>query len=153
MDIALIVIVVVCLVFVLRRTWGRTATLGFSAGNATARTSKNSATSKKSAVSKKSSVPRNPYRATSIQADADACGAVMAVAGKRFLDTERDLPVLPLPKCDVARCNCRYQRHEDRRDGQEDQRHPSALKSELYDRTGMPNRRKRKRGRRKTDWS
>lgn len=153
MDIVFIVIVAVCLVFVVRKNWGLPAMLGFNTGNAAARTSKGPAVSKGPKVSKKPTVPRNPYRATSIQAGADACPAVKSVAGKRFLDTERDLPILPLPECDASRCNCRYQRYEDRRDGEEDQRHPSALKSELYDRTGKPDRRSRRRGRRKSDWA
>lgn len=153
MYIVFIVIVVVCLLFVVLKSWAKPATLGFNTGNAAGRTSKKSAGSKRPAASKKPSVPRNPYRATSIQADADACGAVKTVAGKRYLDTERDLPVLPLPECDAGRCNCRYQRYEDRRDSEEDQRHPSALKSELYDQTGKPDRRRRKRGRRKSDWA
>jgi hypothetical protein len=97
--------------------------------------------------------PRSPWRATSIVHDAKACNAVKAIGGRRFLDTEKQVPKLPLPECDVERCNCKYVHHEDRRDVSEDRRSPNALHAELYDRSGQVNRRERKRGRRKTDWS
>ena len=97
--------------------------------------------------------PRNPWRATSIAHDARACDAVKAIGRRRFLDTEKQLPKLPLPDCNAERCNCKYVHHEDRRDESEDRRSPNALHAELYDRSGQVNRRERKRGRRKTDWS
>jgi hypothetical protein len=97
--------------------------------------------------------PRSPYRATSIMHDENACEAVKAIGEKRFLDIERNTPKLPLPNCDIARCNCRYAFHSDRRTLVEDRRHPNALKSNLFDHAGQSSRRSRKRGRRKTDWA
>jgi len=97
--------------------------------------------------------PRNPYRCTSIVAGDGACGAVKAIGNKRFLQVDRQVPTLPLPACDVAQCNCRYAHHEDRRESQEDRRHPAALQTELYDKSGNENRRGRRRGRRKNDWA
>ncbi len=96
---------------------------------------------------------RNPYRCTSIVPGDGACGAVEAIGNRRFLQVERKVPTLPLPDCDVAQCNCKYAHHEDRRDSQEDRRHPAALQTELYDKSGNQNRRGRKRGRRKNDWA
>lgn len=97
--------------------------------------------------------PRNPYRAISIMQGEAACDAAKAIGNKRFLNTDRVTPTLPLPNCDVANCTCRYAHHEDRRETQEDRRHPNMLQSELYGSTGNTNRRNRKRGRRKTDWA
>jgi len=97
--------------------------------------------------------PRNPYRCTSIVAGDGACAAVKAIGNTRFLQVERKVPTLPLPTCDAAQCNCKYAHHEDRRESQDDRRHPAALQTELYDKSGNQNRRDRKRGRRKTDWA
>ena len=101
---------------------------------------------------KTTQVPRNPYRATSILHDANSCDAVTTIGNRRFLDVDRATPTLPLADCDAAQCNCKYTRHEDRRDSDHDRRSPSTLQSELYGQTGEVNRRARKRGRRKTDW-
>lgn len=98
-------------------------------------------------------VPRHAYRATSIVFEASACEAVKAVGSKRFLDRDRDVPSLPLSDCTVANCNCKYAHHDDRREYADDRRHPSALQSSLYDSSGKQNRRKKKRGRRKSDWA
>ena len=95
---------------------------------------------------------RNPWRATSVAHDHLACDAVKAINNKRFLDTERKV-LLPLSDCEAAICSCRYECHEDRREYNEDRRHPASLKSELYDQAGETNRRYRKRGRRKLDWA
>jgi hypothetical protein len=97
--------------------------------------------------------PRHPYRATSIVFDDAACDAVKALGRKRFLDRDRDVPKLPLKDCSNSQCSCKYAHHDDRRDSSEDRRHPSALKSELYERGSDPNRRQKKRGRRKSDWA
>jgi hypothetical protein len=102
---------------------------------------------------KKSLVARNPYRATSIVPGAGACEAVKAIAGKRFLDVDKVKPSLPLPDCNASNCACKNAHHEDRRDYDEDRRLPRGLTSELYDRTGNPDRRAKKRGRRKNDWA
>ena len=116
-------------------------TLGFNGGSVLARTGKSAA------------VPRSPYRATSIVHDGMACDAVKAISDRRFLDNARETPALPLPGCTSAQCNCRYARHEDRRDMYEDRRAPSALQSNLFAQSGTTDRRARKRGRRKTDWA
>jgi hypothetical protein len=62
----------------------------------------------------------NPYHAISIVVPAGAsvrdgtvCPAAAACAGQRFLAT--GAPRLPFPGCTVARCDCRYQHYEDRR--------------------------------------
>ena len=41
------------------------------------------------------------------------CNSAREVVGKRFLSTE--VPQLPLPDCDRAICNCRYELFADRR--------------------------------------
>jgi hypothetical protein len=109
--------------------------------------------SRNSKANKTPLVPRNPYRATSIVFDVDSCDAVKAIGGKCFLDVERLSPRLPLPDCNLSTCNCKYARHEDRRESDDDRRHPSALKTQLYDRVGDPNRRQKERGCRKSDWA
>lgn len=144
MDIVLVLVVAVLLIAVVSRTFGSPGTLGFNAGNIT---------SKKPKPKKAAPVARNPYRSTSIQVDDHACEAARNIAGKRFLDTDRNVPKVPLPECDASACHCKYAHHTDRRDSEEDQRQPSALRSELYEASGKPNRRQRKRGRRKSDWS
>jgi len=97
--------------------------------------------------------PRHPYRATSIVFDDAACEAVKALGNKQFLERDRDVPRLPLADCSNAQCGCKYAHYEDRRDSSEDRRHPSGLKAELYERGLEPNKRKKKRGRRKSDWA
>jgi hypothetical protein len=71
---------------------------------------------------------------------------------RRFLDVDKATPTFPLPDCDAAQCNCKYARHEDRRDSFYGRRNTNSLQAALYDQTGEVNRRTRKRGRRKTDW-
>lgn len=95
----------------------------------------------------------HPFSAKSIAPGESACAAVLAIGDKRFLDADRDIPVLPLHNCDASRCKCTYVQHEDRRQYNEDRRHPSSLHSELYNSEGNNERRQRKRGRRKTDWA
>jgi hypothetical protein len=102
---------------------------------------------------KKSVTARSPYRATGIVQGQGACSAVKAIGGRRFLDTERLTPAIPLQAFDSRRCRCKYVHMEDRRQAEEDRRHPNMLRAELYDRTGEADRRIRKRGRRKTDWA
>lgn len=142
LSIIFILLFAIFLIAVMRKTSnGSSGTLGFNAGNLQKKPRRNSP------------APRKPYRATSIVHDDHACGAVKAIGNKRFLDTDRVIPALPLSDCDVAQCNCKYAHHEDRRNSLEDRRNPIALQSELYDRTGSTSRRTRKRGRRKTDWA
>lgn len=106
---------------------------------------------KKSA--RKTSKVEHPFSAKSISPGEDACAAVLAIGEKRFLDADGDTPVVPLVNCDAPRCRCTYVSHADRREYNEDRRHPSSLHSELYNRDGNSERRQRKRGRRKTDWA
>ncbi len=119
--------------------------MGFSEGRALKKSARK--------TTKKSIAPRSPWRATSIVSDADACDAVKAIGSKRFLDSERNIPKLPLQDCDASNCGCKYTRHENRRDETEDRRNPNALQADLYNQTGKTTRRARKRGRRKTDWA
>jgi hypothetical protein len=35
-----------------------------------------------------------------------------AINGKRFLDSDRVTPALPLKRCDMSRCNCSYARYD-----------------------------------------
>lgn len=102
--------------------------------------------------SSKVSAPANPFRSTSIVPGTNACSAVTAIADQRYLDSEQSVPKVPLPECDVSQCDCRYARHEDRRDIDEDRRHPAGLQSELYETSGNKNRRAQKSGRRDSDW-
>jgi hypothetical protein len=102
---------------------------------------------------KRSPQPRNPYKATSIIFNDDACDAVKSIGAKRFLDAERVIPPLPLPGCDAQECSCRYERHKDRRTFSEDRRNPSPLHSDLRESVGETNRRQKKRGRREDDWA
>jgi hypothetical protein len=139
--IGLVLIVAILLILAMRKTFSSPGTLGFNGGNVVRKSKKNSP------------VARNPYRATSIVFGVNACDAVKAVGSRRFLDTERNLPVVPLPGCSVAECNCKYAHYQERRISDEDQRLPSALLSQLYESTGKENRRQRKRGRRKSDWT
>jgi hypothetical protein len=140
-SIVFVMIVAILVIFAMRKTFSSPGTLGFNGGNVVRKSKKNSP------------VARNPYRATSIVFGVNACDAVKAVGSRRFLDTERNLPVVPLPGCSVAKCNCKYVHYQDRRISDEDQRLPSALLSQLYESTGKENRRQRKRGRRKSDWA
>lgn len=55
------------------------------------------------------------YHCVEVRYRTDACDAVKRIEAKRFLPDEA--PRLPLPECDAARCSCRYEHHEDRRDG------------------------------------
>lgn len=130
------------------------AILVFLLARRTGRSTKTTAAKPRRTLSPKTTAaPSNPYRASSIVFDDSACDAVKAIGDKRFLDTDRDIPVLPLEGCTAAKCQCTYAHHDDRRETSEDRRHPSGLQSELYDRSGEPNRREKKRGRRKTDWA
>ena len=123
--------------------------MGLNGGRALRKTASKATTK----TSRKPVAPRSRWRATSILPDESACEAVKAIGGKRFLDSEKNIPKLPLPDCDTARCGCTYAHHDDRRDDTEDRRNPNALKADLYNHAGKTSRRKRKRGQRKTDWA
>lgn len=139
----MLLLVAVILVFAVRKKIvASTGTLGIHAGNSLIKSRKTQ------------QVPRNPYRATAIAHDANACEAVKAISSKRFLDAERATPLFPLPSCDRTQCNCKYAYHEDRRNfDEEDRRHPYALRAQLFASVGNAEKRARKRGRRKSDWT
>ncbi len=141
----LLAVMAVSALFIIMRSKARKPTTAVNRANGKSRAV---AGAKTAAVA-----PRLPYRATSIVFDDAACDAVKALGGKRFLDRDRDVPRLPLKDCSNSQCTCKYAHHDDRRDSSEDRRHPSALKSELYERGSDPNRREKKRGRRKSDWA
>ena len=57
---------------------------------------------------------KNKYRGVRVVAKGiNPCGAVRAIAEKRFLSSEA--PILPLPDCDSDECRCVYKRFDDRR--------------------------------------
>jgi hypothetical protein len=71
----------------------------------------------------------NPYHAVSIVGGSQACDAVKAQVGRRYLSSEA--PRLPLVECGKPECRCHYAHHDDRRtrarriaDGRD--AHPSA---------------------------
>jgi len=56
------------------------------------------------------------FHCISIHHNSVACDAVKALDGKRILSAEA--PELPLPGCDVVKCQCKFHHHEERRDGE-----------------------------------
>ncbi len=88
--------------------------------------------------------PAHPYHAVRVIPGERACAAVETVRGKRYLS--REAPILPLKKCNAAKCTCRYGHFEDRRDGQRRAR-DFGVSVDAYD--GPERRVKSKRGRRK----
>lgn len=93
--------------------------------------------------------PTNPYHAVSIVPEHHCCRAAKELGNKRFLSYEA--PVLPLEKCDAAKCQCRYQHFDDRRRPDSNRRLDYGITQELYGAFGEENRRERPAGRRKTD--
>ena len=96
--------------------------------------------------------PEKPaFRCTSIKAAGNACDAAKEIECKRYLHSE--VPSLPLADCDVAKCDCRYTHHDDRRATDEDRRAIAGLSAELYAESGKTERRAeaKGRGRRKED--
>lgn len=100
---------------------------------------------------KEAQTPMGAYRCTSIVFEESACAAVKAIGNKRFLAVDRDTPMLPLPGCDQSKCNCKYMRHDDRREYSDDRRWAAALQTAMYEEGGKQDRRVKRRGRRKTD--
>lgn len=82
---------------------------------------------------------------TIVPAIQGGCEQAHALAGKPFLVNEA--PELPLPGCDAARCNCRFSRREDRREGPRRAADDGLTTTFVFDN----DRRKRKSGRRKDD--
>lgn len=87
----------------------------------------------------------NRWHAVSIVPHGQACEAVQACRGKRFLSSEA--PRLPLQGCNADQCQCRYRHHPDRRGGTRRKDDARAAATERTDR----NRRVRVGGRRATD--
>lgn len=88
---------------------------------------------------------KSAFRCTSIKAAGSACDEAKKRAGMRYLHSE--VPSLPLAACDVARCDCRYIHHDDRRDSDEDRRAIAGLSAELYAEYGKTERRADVKGR------
>jgi hypothetical protein len=88
---------------------------------------------------------RTRWYAVSVVIDSEACSAVRALRGTRWLSSEA--PRFPVPECDAFSCGCRYKHYNDRRG-----------KAQRYrDREGRPSayagpeRRSASRGRRSDD--
>ncbi len=78
------------------------------------------------------------FHAVAIRPCKDACAAVRALEGRKFLS--HNPPFLPLADCDQSMCKCRYQHHSDRR-GRDDRRDDLATGvSFSMDREGMDRR-------------
>lgn len=90
---------------------------------------------------------KRSYSAASIQHNGGACAAVKTLGDTRFLAAT--VPLIPLPGCDAATCDCKYIQHEDRRIGDE-RRALFSTMSDLYALSGKTERRAEK-GRRNTD--
>lgn len=63
--------------------------------------------------------PPRGYHGVALKPCLNACDAVQAIAGQRFLSSEA--PALPLAGCDQTLCKCTYGHYSDRRD-KEDRR-------------------------------
>ena len=107
------------------------------------------AAAKKPATTTGAAEADKPFRAVSIKFPREnCCQAARALEGKRFLRNEA--PLLPLSECDVAKCQCAYVHHNDRRKGERERRDNFGLQTQLFQETTGQERRQR-RGRRKTD--
>jgi hypothetical protein len=94
-------------------------------------------------------VPRkatSPHHAVVVVPGRHACAEAYAVRNRRFLS--REAPVLPLPGCGSAQCECRYEHHDDRRKGLR-RAHDLAVAIDGHE--GVEQRDRTKRGRRKAD--
>ena len=69
------------------------------------------------------------FRAVSIQTGPRACTAAKYLRGKRFISTQA--PELPLSRCDISDCKCKYAYHKDRRD-EDDRRFPSNIMESVF---------------------
>jgi hypothetical protein len=113
---------------------------------------KNRSGSEKLKASRKTAAkPRNPYRAVLVISGKNPCAAVKVIGKKRCLVEGGDAPQLPLAACDAEKCACKYGHHEDRRDGDDERRTISGLRTQLHVSSGNAEQRE-KRGRRKSDW-
>ncbi len=78
-----------------------------------------------SAISKR----KKEFGAVSIKIGPRACSAAKYLKGKRFLSSKA--PALPLYKCDVSDCQCKYDYYKDRR-SEDDRRFPSAIMQSVF---------------------
>jgi len=97
------------------------------------------------------STEQHPYQSTAIELGEGACEAARALAEKAFLDSDKATPLLPLPGCTAAKCNCKYVRLRDRRGFGQDRRFGSSMMSTLYNGNEKENRRESKGDRRNKD--
>ena len=95
-----------------------------------------------------STAPSSPYSSVSLMLPSNCCSAAQAFAGARFLKNEA--PRLPLAGCTITQCKCRYKRHEDRREEDEDRRAIHGLRAQMHALHTGEERRQR-RGRRAYD--
>ncbi len=87
------------------------------------------------------------YHAVAIKFSQNGCAAAKALAGRRFLANKA--PTLPLPECDVSKCECQFAHYDDRRT-RKDRRSPFAT-SISTDGTGSFKKERRDREERRTD--
>lgn len=81
----------------------------------------------------------HPFHAVSIEPAKACCAEAQAIGSQRFLSDEA--PSLPLPKCGVQECGCRYVHHADRRSGARDRRLGPVEESDESEFWSMRNRR------------
>ena len=86
-------------------------------------------TAKRVKVAQRAGNLHHIYQAASINPGGCACAAVKALGDKRFLAYEA--PQMPLPGCNSAKCQCRYVRHDDRRQ-REERRAVYCLQTDLH---------------------
>jgi hypothetical protein len=72
---------------------------------------------------------KKEFGAVSIKIGPRACSAAKYLTGKRFLSSKA--PALPLSKCDVSDCKCKYDYYKDRR-SEDDRRFPSAIMQSVF---------------------
>ncbi len=98
------------------------------------------------------STPERRFHCVSIESVGTCCEHMKALKGKRFLSKEA--PELPMEACTQARCQCRYQHHDDRRQSSAERRLQFGVGRELYGVFGEIDRRDYPKGRRSSDhWS
>jgi hypothetical protein len=64
-------------------------------------------------VEKSKAVKKEAWHSVSIIRGRQACAAVVALNGRKWLSAEA--PQLPIQGCDATQCDCRYRHHADRR--------------------------------------
>jgi hypothetical protein len=72
---------------------------------------------------------KKEFGAVSIKIGPRACSAAQYLRGKRFLSHQA--PALPLSKCDISDCQCKYDYYKDRR-SEDDRRFPSAIMQSVF---------------------